>query len=75
MTTKPPIHVNRPADALSDRMKKKFAAYVPRVRDPAEALPLTFVQRHDPAFKFPSMEPVRPGANDHLTVNRKGLRC
>ncbi len=75
MTDKLPQHVHRQADALSPRMKKKFAPYVPRKRHPNEALPITFVSSELPGFKFPTMDAVRPGADDHLNVNRKGLRC
>ena len=49
--------------------------HVARVRAENEALPITFKETKSEHFKFPVMEPVRPGANDHLKINRKGICC
>lgn len=44
-----------------------------RERHPNEALPITFVESK--INTFPKMESVRSGADDHLKINRRGIRC
>lgn len=57
----------------SQRTALSIGKYVPRERAANEALPITFTQSS--LNKIPSMEPVRPGANDHLKIKRIGVFC
>lgn len=67
----------RPAkDSLNDTQLKALGferCTEKRVRHPDEALPITF--KTSQLIDIPRMESVRPGADDHLQVNRKGVRC
>lgn len=57
----------------SQREALSIGKYEPRKRAANEALPITFTQSS--INKMPSMEPVRPGANDHLKIGRVGFFC
>ena len=62
--------------ALSKNQKRYLASrdgFRARVREKNEALPRTFAASQ--ITEFPKMEPIRPGANDHLKVERKGVNC
>lgn len=62
------------ADAMSERMKRKLGAFVPRQKLPGEAPPATY-NIMDKRNKYsPPPEPfVRPGANDHLKCKSVGV--
>ncbi len=47
--------------------------YAPRVREPNEALPITF--RVSKLTHIPSMTPARAGATDFLNIKRTGVFC
>jgi hypothetical protein len=53
-------------DAMSPRMKAKFATYSPRIRAVNEALPGGVNLFTQPVYQPERMEPVRSGADDHL---------
>jgi hypothetical protein len=60
-------------DALSPRMKKKFAVYKPRPRAPNEALPQTMDLWKQPTYKPTGFDVVRPGADDNLQIHSRGV--
>lgn len=60
------------SDALSPRMKKKFASYSRRVRDPKEAQPPGISVWKLPPYQPEPAAPVRPGADDHKRVGSRG---
>lgn len=65
----------KPSDALSDRMKAKFPAYVPRQRQPNEAAPRVINTFAGGANRY-KPEPVqcaRPGADQHLSFKSRGV--
>lgn len=45
----------------------------PRQRAENEALPPTFSIWERPVYQPPRMETPRPGANDHLSIKRRGV--
>lgn len=61
-------------DALPERLRSKFTAtkFTPRKRDENEALPRTYTTHGEPYTPL-DMEPVRPGANDHLLHRSRGF--
>ena len=58
--------------ALSPRMKAKFAKYAPRVRAPNEALPNTLSIKDRPEYVPPVHQPARQGAADFLRIHSRG---
>ena len=63
------------SDALSDRLKAKFAAYVPRQRLPGEAAPRvinTFAKGAN-RYKPEPVQCARPGADQHLNFKSRGV--
>lgn len=63
------------SDALSPRLKAKFAAYVPRQRQPGEAMPYhinTFAGKKN-QYKADKLQSVRPGADDHRRIQSRGV--
>lgn len=62
-------------DKVNETQRKSLGLgqYVARVRDPNEALPITF--RSSRLNSIPRMDPVRPGATDFLQVRRVGVSC
>lgn len=58
-------------DALSPRMKAKFAKYTPKVRHNHEALPNTYDVLKAPAYKPRLVQAMRSGADDHLKYKSK----
>ncbi len=56
-----------PQDAMSDRLKRKFAKYVPRQKLPGEAPPAQYnVMDKRNKYVPPRDTVARAGANDHL---------
>ena len=47
--------------------------WAPRQRNKHEALPPTFSIWERPVYQPPRMETPRPGANDHLSIKRRGV--
>lgn len=61
-------------DAMSPRMKAKFPKYIPRERQPGEALPQTFSNlKKNHKWNIPVMQPARPGSEDYRKVPSSGL--
>ena len=60
-------------DAMSERMKAKFAKYTPKVRHSFEALPNSYNLLKAPKYKPPPIQSVRPGADDHLKHKSRGF--
>ena len=60
-------------DAMSPRMKAKFAKYTPKVRQNNEALPNTYNLLKAPKYKPESVQSVRAGADDHLKFKSRGF--
>lgn len=61
------------SDALSPRVKKKFASYSPRERGPQEALPPGISVWQLPRYKPEPAPAVRPGADDHQRIRSRGM--
>lgn len=63
------------SDALSDRLKAKFPAYVPRDRLPNEAAPRvinTFATK-DNEYKPKPVQCARQGADNHFQFKSRGV--
>jgi len=60
-------------DAMSPRMKAKFAKYPPKVRQNNEALPNTYNMLKAPKYKPPPVQSVRAGADDHQKFKSRGF--
>ena len=52
-------------DAMSPRMKAKFAKYIPRKPAKGEALPNRIDIMHSPVYVPEKIESVRVGGDDH----------
>ncbi len=59
------------ADALSPRLKAKFAKYKPKVRQQGEALPSDYNLLKAPKYKPEPTQSVRTGADDPLKYKSK----
>ncbi len=67
-------HIVRPTDALSDRLKAKFAAYVARRKAKGEAASKSTNVWSLPVYQSPAADaPARPGADDHRKFKSKGF--
>ena len=60
-------------DAMSPRMKAKFAKYTPKVRQNNEALPNTYNIIKAPKYRPGPVQSVRAGADDHLKFKSRGF--
>jgi hypothetical protein len=63
------------SDKLNQTQRKSIGAGTykgPRQRLENEALPMTFNTRGQ-RWSYESMNPVRPGANDHLRIKSVGI--
>lgn len=60
-------------DALSPRMKAKFAKYTPKVRHSCEALPNSYNLLKAPKYKPEPAQSVRAGADDHIKHKSRGF--
>lgn len=75
MSNPNPVRRKPASDALSDRMKAKFPAYVPRQRQPNEAEPRVINTFASGANRY-KPEPVqcaRPGADQHFQFKSRGV--
>lgn len=63
------------SEALTPRMKAKFATYVPRVKSENEALPPSTNVFKAPVYRPANTTPARAGASDHLKYKTRGIEA